>query len=139
LLEAGKEKYGDGRFHPGNPVGTSLGVIKQVAEYYAEFNNLTIDAGDEWSLEKVSDHLDKDHPVMVNYGGCSQRGEQTGLGHSIVIYGINWDTKDILIVDPLFSSTSISFSKFESQWGKSDCGDPLQPGGHTKWGLTAYR
>jgi hypothetical protein len=143
MKEVADEKYGPGRFNPGtgegqNPVGTSLQVITQVAQHYADLNGLTVSAGEGWSLSRIASEIAKDHPVMINYGGCSGR-TRVGYGHSILIYGVDWDNNQLLKVDGLFSGETLSFSEFNLKWEYSDCGDPLQPAGYERWALVVHR
>ena len=126
-----------------NPTCTSLKVIQYVADKHGPQNNLTVQAGENWTLEGIMEQLIEDRPVMVNYGGGrSDTGERQGTGHSFVIYGLNFDTQTIYKVDPLYSESEKSFSEFVPKWENSDYLDPLREDlnyePYKNWALVMY-
>jgi uncharacterized protein YvpB len=121
-----------------NPVCTSAGALAQVAR---QDYGLTVVAHDGWSLDDVRQSLANGHPVIADVTVDLRPG---GTGHFVVIYGVSVSRQIVYYHDPYRgSSKSATWNKFAASWGGThgilvDHGDPLQPRGHSFWGMVAY-
>jgi hypothetical protein len=134
-----------------NQVCTSLQVVTKVAQRYAGQSGLVVEAREGWALNEIfEEHLLLNRPVMVNYGGGEDPlnpGQRLGIGHSVVIYGMDRDLEKIYVVDPYPPHPpygTFGFGSFGLMWENSDYGDPLRRNGedydsYTNWALVMYR
>ena len=101
-------------------------MIQYVSDKHGPQNNLTVQAGENWTLEGIMEQLIEDGWVILtpSGGGRSDTGERQGTGHSFVIYGLNFDTQTIYKVDPLYSESEKSY--VVPKWENSDYLDPLR-------------
>jgi len=131
----------DGGYDPScsaNPVCTSAGALAQVA---SQDYGVTVIAHDGWSFSDVRQSLANGHPVIADVTVDLRPG---ATGHFVVIYGVSVSRQIVYYHDPYRgSSKSATWNKFAASWGGThgilvDHGDPLQPRGHSFWGMVAY-
>jgi uncharacterized protein YvpB len=121
-----------------NPVCTSAGALVQVA---SQDYGLTVVAHDGWSLDDVRQSLADGHPVIADVTVDLRPG---ATGHFVVIYGISVSRQMVYYQDPYRGANKTAkWNRFSASWGgthglRVDHGDPLQPRGHSFWGMVAY-
>lgn len=115
-----------------NPVCTSPGALAHVAH---EEYGLTVEAHDGWTFEEIQRTLAAGQPIIAD---VVWRLADEGLGHFVVIYGIDVEQQIVYYHDPYDGAEmAASWEKFSAAWdGPVDLGDPLQPEGHFFWGMT---
>jgi uncharacterized protein YvpB len=131
----------DGGYDPNcsaNPVCTSAGALVQVA---SQDYGLTVVAHDGWSFDDVRQSLANGHPVVADVTVDLRPG---ATGHFVVIYGISVSRQIVYYQDPYRGAAKTAkWDRFSVSWGGThgilvDHGDPLQPRGHSFWGMMAY-
>jgi uncharacterized protein YvpB len=130
-----------GGYDPGcreNPVCASAGAVAKVAEMYCA----SVTAGDGWSREDVVNELKNGRPVLAVVSGRLVPG---AFGHAITITGFLDNGNRVIFHDPLGSgkdpaekgNSIATWEELAASWaGPVDVNDPLQPEGHSYWGLS---
>jgi hypothetical protein len=119
----------------GNPVCMSAGALAQVGESYG----LSVQAGDNWTKDGLWNALGSGHPIIVLIRVDMDPEES---GHFVVVYGLDLGTDEVIYHDPLYSDGAekrVPWETFDEVWKSNvDDLDPLQPGGHIRWGMIGY-
>ncbi|MBN1264206.1 MAG: C39 family peptidase [Anaerolineales bacterium] len=117
-----------------NPVCTSP---RTMARVFSDNYNMIVDSRSDWSFEHVYDALNRGNPVIADIRWFQQGGT---LGHFVVIYGIDMETRTLTYHDPFTGAArTASWEQFSSRWsGPVDVNDPLQPQGFSFWGMEIY-
>lgn len=115
-----------------NPVCTSPGALAKVAH---EEYGLVVDAHDGWTFDEIKESISAGQPIIAD---IVWRLAEEGLGHFVVIYGIDPEGETIFYHDPYDGAErEASWEAFSLAWdGPVDRGDPLQPQGHAFWGMS---
>lgn len=117
-----------------NVVCTSpMTLAQQLSQEY----RLTIHTRQHWTLEAAHNALSDGHPIIAD---ILYRLNMKGLGHFIVIYGVDLENELIYYHDPMDGESMISaWQDFSVRWsGPVDVGDPSYPQGFQYWGMEVY-
>lgn len=114
-----------------NPICTSPGVLARVAR---EEYGLAVAEREGWTFDEVRQSLAAGRPVIAD---IVWRLGDGGLGHFVVIYGIDADRQTVTYHDPYDGAAiEASWDNFAAAWdGPVDPGDPLRPEGHRLWAM----
>jgi len=114
-----------------NPVCTSPGALVKVAK---EEYGLTVEAHEGWTFEEIRQSLALGRPIIAD---IVWRLADEGLGHFVVIFGIDTTQQTLTYHDPYDGADmTVSWEDFTAAWdGPVDRGDPLKPEGHRFWGM----
>ena len=117
-----------------NIVCTSPMTLAQRLSY--EYH-LTIHTRQGWSLESVYNALNLGHPIIAD---ILWRTDSQGLGHFVVIFGIDKEELLIYYHDPVEGESIVTtWQVFSERWaGPVDVGDPTYPQGFQYWGMEIY-
>jgi uncharacterized protein YvpB len=98
---------------------------------------LTIHTRQGWTLDAVFEALDRGNPIIAD---ILWRLDGQGLGHFVVIFGVDKDEKLIFYHDPLEGESLVSsWQVFSERWaGPVDVGDPTFLQGFQYWGMEVY-
>lgn len=120
-----------------NPVCTSAASAVKVAEGYCS----TVTAGDNWSREDLIASLENGNPVFAL---VTSGLKPDSYAHAITIIGYIDDGETIMYHDPADDgdnpndkgNSTATWDELAASWaGPNDVGDPMQPEGHTYFGL----
>ena len=117
-----------------NVVCTSPMVLaQQLSQRY----RLTSHTSQGWTFDAVYDALALGHPIIAD---ILWRIGGSGLGHFVVIYGIDWEEELIYYHDPLEGESMVaSWQQFSERWaGPVDVGDPTFSQGYQFWGMEIF-
>jgi hypothetical protein len=131
------EKPEHGGYDPScerNVVCTSPMTLAQRLSY--EYH-LTIHTRQGWTLNAVYNALNRGHPIIAD---ILWRTDGQGLGHFVVIFGVDKEEKLIYYHDPIEGESIVStWQVFSERWsGPVDVGDPTYPQGFQYWGMEVY-
>lgn len=114
-----------------NPVCTSPGALVKVAK---EEYGLAVEAHEGWTFEEIRQSLALGRPIIAD---IVWRLADEGLGHFVVIFGIDTTQQTLTYHDPYDGADmTVSWEDFTAAWdGPVDRGDPLKPEGHRFWGM----
>ncbi len=149
---ASKIPFSQGGFDPkcdkkGNPVCMAAGAMEKVAQSYG----MLTEAHDDWTWEQVRTQLVQKRPVIADINITSNGQPATTppgpdkqyVGHFVVITGLEWANRRVRYHNPFpydGQDNTRSFDAFNVAWnGPVDKDDPLQPAGHRRWAMAAYR
>jgi len=98
---------------------------------------ITIHTRQGWTFDAVHDALIRGHPIIAD---ILWRNNSHGLGHFVVIFGIDKENELIYYHDPVVGPGIISsWQDFSERWaGPVDVGDPTYPQGFQFWGMEVY-
>jgi uncharacterized protein YvpB len=117
-----------------NVVCTSPMILAQrlSSEYH-----LTITTRQGWTLDSIYDALRSGHPVIAD---ILWRADIQGLGHFVVIFGVDRDEKLVYYHDPFEGGSMVAtWEVFSERWaGPVDVGDPTFLQGFRYWGMEVY-
>jgi hypothetical protein len=115
-----------------NPVCLSAGVMNSVAH---NTYGLTTNAHENWTFNLLYSSLGRGQPViaLVTLGLVPD-----GSGHFVTVYGADPVNRVVYYHDPYYGpSRSAPWTRFYNSWvGPVDQNDPLQPAGHSAWGMS---
>jgi len=117
-----------------NVVCTSpMTLAQQISFEYG----LTIFTRQGWSLEATHNALSRGHPIVAD---ILYRLNGKGLGHFVVIFGVDLEKELIYYHDPIDGKNLVStWQVFSERWaGPVDIGDPTYPQGFRFWGMEVY-
>jgi hypothetical protein len=117
-----------------NVVCTSpMALAQQLSQEY----RITIHTRQHWTLETAHNALSNGHPIIAD---ILYRLNMKGLGHFVVIFGVDLENELIYYHDPLDGESLVSgWQEFSARWaGPVDVGDPTYPQGFHYWGMEVY-
>ncbi len=117
-----------------NVVCTSpMTLAQQLSQEY----RITISTRQHWTLEAAHNALIRGHPIIAD---ILYRLNTKGLGHFVVIFGVDLEKELIYYHDPLDGNNMVStWQDFSARWaGPVDVGDPTYLQGFQYWGMEVY-
>lgn len=105
-----------------------------LAEQLGETYGIIAHPHTRWTFEEIHAALTRGNPVVADILWLNNT---RGLGHFIVIYGIDLEKKLLFYHDPYFGAhLSSSWEQISSRWiGPVDPRDPLNEPGYSFWGM----
>jgi hypothetical protein len=99
--------------------------------------HLTIHTRQEWTLDAAYNALERGNPIIAD---ILWRIDGQGVGHFVVIFGVDKEEKLIYYHDPLEGESMVSaWQDFSVRWaGPVDVGDPTFLQGFRYWGMEVY-
>jgi hypothetical protein len=125
----------EGGFDPTCQVNKACMSAAALEKLAHDAYGMAVDAREGWTLEDVYAALADGKPVIAD---IAWQGKSSGIGHFVVIYGVDLVEKMVYYHDPFEGAARQSgWDEFAAGWsGPVDVGDPLQPTGHVGWGMS---